>query len=516
MTAGLFRTVLTLLAALTVFAATPVRAEWLKAETEHFVIVGDTSNRAISEYARKVERFHAMLARFLPPERDDGLLQPKLWIYLAEGRDDLQTIWPEVRRGVGGFYSRSDDRIYAVVDVTNEESDYTLFHEYAHHYMFQYHNKAYPGWFVEGFAEYFAPSDMRMGRIRYGLYREGRIYSLQQRNAWVPMDDVLRSRLPPGSAERGAAYYAQAWLLTHYMLGAPERHQQFQGYLTAVARGDDPIDALAANIGRTPDQLGTDIRSYLGRGITVFTLQEALPNATVTVTPLPRSTGAVIWLDLRSARGLGDDGAALVAQAQGIVDRNPDDRLPLVTLAKLQRKSGELAAARTTLERVIALQPEDAEARWLMGSVLTALADEADDDAQRLQLRRQAMTHLGAGYEADPLDYRIYLAMLKNRQEALGFPSDNDVVIAESAFRMAPQLGTTAFEVARLLMRKERYLDAVYVLGPLANNPHGGESLAPVRQLLAEAREKAGLNAIELETAPEAPETEAAEAVAAG
>lgn len=151
-------------------------------------------------------------------------MAPKLWIYLADGRDDLQEIWPGVGRGVAGFYSRSDDRIYAVVDNTGEGSDHTLFHEYAHHYMFQYHSAVYPGWFVEGFAEYFAPSDMRMGQIRYGLHNPGRIYSLNQRNDWVPMDDVLRSRLTGNSARRGAAYYAQAWLLTHYMLGAPERH----------------------------------------------------------------------------------------------------------------------------------------------------------------------------------------------------------------------------------------------------------------------------------------------------
>jgi tetratricopeptide (TPR) repeat protein len=501
---NLLKAVALMIGAALLFTAAPAKAEWLKAETEHFVIVGDTSNRAISEYARKVERFHAMLFRFLPPDNDD-VIAPKLWIYLADGRDDMQEIWPGIGRGVGGFYSRSDERIYAVVDVTNEDSDHTLFHEYAHHYMFQYHNTVYPGWFVEGFAEYFAPSDMRMGRIRYGLYREGRIYSLNQTNSWVPMDDVLRSRLTGNSAQRGAAYYAQAWLLTHYLLGAPERHAQLQGYLIAIARGDDPIEALEVNIGRTPDELGAEMRSYMRRGITTFTLQEALPNATPAVTSLPRSTGDAIWLDLRSARPLGDDGPALVAQARAVVDRYPNDRLPLVTLAKLQRKTDDLAGARATLEHAMTLTPDDAEVRWLMGAVLTRQSEDIEEDETRRQLRRQALAHLNAAYEADPLDYRIYLAMLENRREAANYPSDNDVVIAESAFRLAPQLGTTAVEAARLLMAKDRYLDAAYVLGPLANNPHGGDSLASVRSLLAEAREKAGLSAVSTEAPPEAP-----------
>jgi hypothetical protein len=500
---SILKTIGLAMTALVVLAASPARAEWLRAETEHFVIVGDTSRGAISDYARKVERFHAMLARFLPPEQDD-VIAPKLWIYLADGRNDMREIWPAIRNGVAGFYSRNDDRIFAVVDINNPDSDTTLFHEYGHHYMFQHHNKAYPGWFVEGFAEYFAPSDMGISRIRYGLYRPGRIYSLNQTNSWVPMEELLRSRPTGNSARRGAAYYAQAWLLTHYMLGAPERHAQLQHYLAAVAGGVEPIDALAAHIGRTPDELMGDLLSYMSGGITVYTLQETLPRAEVAVTSLPRSTGEVVWLDLRSARPLGEDGAALQAQAQAVADRHPDDRLPAVVLAKLQRENEDYDGARRTLEAVLATRPDDAEARWLMGAVLIDQANASEDDAAELQLRRQALTHLAAAYEADPLDYRIYLAMLRNRQGAPGFPTDNDVTIAESAWRLAPQLGSTAFEAAQLLMHRDRYADAVYVLTPLANNPHGGDSLAPVRTLLAEARDKAGLPPLSTDAPPDA------------
>lgn len=490
-------------AALSMFAAAPARAEWLRAETDHFVIIGDTGRGTITEYARKVERFHSLLAIFQPPEQND-VVAPKLWIYLADGRPDMRQVWPTISEHVGGFYSRNDDRIFAVVDTDNEGSDTTLFHEYGHHYMYQYHNAAYPGWFVEGFAEYFAPSEMGMRRVRYGLYNPGRLYSLQDTNNWVPMEDVLRSRLTLTSARRGAAYYAQAWLLTHYMLGDPERRAQMSSYLAAVARGEEPIDALATHIGRTPDQLRRELRSYLSSGITVYTLQQALPEAAVTVTSLPRSTGDVVWLDLRSARTLGDDGPALVARARASATRNPGDRLPAVVLAKLQRETEDLDGARRTLEPVLAAWPEDAEAQWLMGVVLSEQADATEDDAARRALTRQARTHLAAAYEADPLDYRIYLALLRNRRGAPGFPTDNDVTIAESAWRLAPQIGTTAFEAAQLLMYKERYLEAAYVLAPLANNPHGGDSLAAVRTLLAEAREKAGLEPVSGEAPPDA------------
>lgn len=54
------------------------------------------------------------------------------------------------------------------------------------------------------------------------------------------------------------------------------------------------------------------------------------------------------------------------------------------------------------------------------------------------------------------------------------------------------------------MMYKERYLEAAHILAPLANNPHGGDSLTSVRTLLAEAREKAGLEPVSGEAPPDA------------
>ena len=79
--ANTVRSLAVALAALVAFAS-PARAEWLRAETEHFVIVGDTSRGEISEYARKVERFDALLRMFLPPTNDD-VIPPDLIAHTA-------------------------------------------------------------------------------------------------------------------------------------------------------------------------------------------------------------------------------------------------------------------------------------------------------------------------------------------------------------------------------------------------------------------------------------------------
>jgi len=94
--------------ATTAFGPGLARAEWLKAETEHFVIYGDTSDGEIREYARKVERFHAMMERFMPPRNAD-IVAPKLPIYITEGLPQMRQIAPSMPDTVAGLYSRQHD-----------------------------------------------------------------------------------------------------------------------------------------------------------------------------------------------------------------------------------------------------------------------------------------------------------------------------------------------------------------------------------------------------------------------
>lgn len=478
------------------------RADWLRAETEHFVVHGDMSEGELREYARKVERFHAMMERFMPPSRTE-IVAPKLAIYVTDGMTDMRRIWPTIPNTVGGFYTRGYEGIYAVADQRQGDGDTTLFHEYAHHYMFQHQNEAYPGWFVEGFAEYFAPSDMRMGQIEYGLWRQGRLNSLANANSWVPMEDILRSRLQMRSAQSGAAYYAQAWLLTHYMLGSPERNRQMSAYLGAVMRGADPVEALLEHVGKTPDQLERDMRSYFHTGMTTYKLQEALPVAEVTVSPMPRSAGDVLFLNLRASREVTEaDRAQLLREARTAAERHPGDRLATFTLARVQRAVGDLDGAQSTLEGLVATAPRDSEALWLLATVLLDRADKIDVAAEAMGLKRQANAHLSIAYDVDPLDFRIYRALARNRRGATNYPTESDLAVLESAYALAPQLPSNGIDYARALMARDRHLEAVVVLAPLANNSHGGDSLRPVRELLAEARLGAGLAPLTTGTPP--------------
>lgn len=465
--------------------AAPAHAEWLKAESAHFVVYADESEADLRSYVRKVERFDALMTLFYPVAGQGE--RPKLHIYIADGIDELRQIAPGLGSGVGGFYSADDGRVFAVVDRTRSDGDHTLFHEYTHHFMFYTASAAYPGWFIEGFAEYYATAEVEPNRARIGLPNEGRLYALAQSNGWVPMEDVLRSRTSGLVAGQMPGYYAQSWALTHYMFADPQRTRQLGAYLGQVARGVDPITALTGTIDRTPAQLQDDVRRHLN-GMRYNTLAQPFPDAEVTVTRLPRSARDLIWLDLRLDDDIRqEDRAAVRDEVRRVAARHPGDRLAALCLARAEMLNDDPAAAQAILAPFAGDDSTDADALRFMARALMQQADDLDDEAAADALYGQARTLLARAYRQDPMDYRIIYAIAENRRHGPGYPNDNDLDTLAVAVELAPQVMDVRYAAAQAFMARRRYAEAIAYLNPVANNPHGGERLQPARDLLAEA-----------------------------
>ena len=303
----------------------------------------------------------------------------------------MEKAYPGIGASVGGYYSPNSARIHAVVDTDAISGDMVLFHEYAHHFMFQMRSNAYPSWFVEGFAEYYATADVRPDRIQFGRHHPGRINSLSGApNTWARMEDVLTWRYTASGRYRASSYYAQAWAMTHYFMSTPERTRMLGQYLTAVVGGQDSVAAMQAATGRTPAQLQTDVRLYASGPIAVLTPQIDIPEPEVTVTSLSPAASDMAWIDLRldrtpvkqkppdddgteqseaekarearEAREEAEHRADLIRQAFAAAERYPGDRMALLVEARAHRLSDDPEAAFTALEPLLAEDSADVDA----------------------------------------------------------------------------------------------------------------------------------------------------------
>lgn len=488
-------------------AASPAHAEWLRAESSHFIVYGDVGEGDLRNYVRKVERFDSLLRLYYPVanDREAG----KLEIFLAHGIDDLRKVSPGLSSGIAGFYTGDVDRIFAIVDLSRSEGDNTLLHEYGHHFMRANMPGAYPGWFTEGFAEYYSTADLTPTRIRVGLPSPGRMNSLTMGlNSWASMDGVLggRTKIPP---RQGHSYYAQAWAMTHYFMSTPERRQQMSHYLRATMTGADSIASLQASTGMTPDQLQRAVHGYVAGRINYSILQQTFTPAEVTIAPMSRSARDLVWLDLRMDRLNPEGKGEAIAQVRERAARYPGDAFAAIVLAKAEIQDEHWEAAQAAVASLVAAETPNTEALRLTAIAMMRRADaDGFDPAEKVAQYRDARRLLARAVQADATDYRIYLGLDETRRGAAGYPTDNDLNVLLAAEEYAPQVDQVRFLTAQALVNRGIYQQAVEILAPVASNPHGGEGMQSARNLLALARQRGGMAQVDTPELPVAEETD--------
>jgi hypothetical protein len=147
---------------------TPASAEWRRAESEHFIVYSDARESTLRDYVRKLELFDRVLRIEVSAQQETVR---KLPIFLVGGENALRQIHPYLPRNTAGVYVPSSEDIFAVA-IRNQEDDYML-HEYVHHVMFQNFAGAYPAWLIEGFAEYYAATEVDDDAILIGGFNTG-------------------------------------------------------------------------------------------------------------------------------------------------------------------------------------------------------------------------------------------------------------------------------------------------------------------------------------------------------
>ena len=154
----------------------PAHAEWQEASSDHFVIYGDEKEKALTRFAQRLERFHAAMAFVYKTAPTKPSPSNRVTVFVVDSAADVRKVTGTSNRFVAGMYIPRAGASVAVIphlrgasqsELTGET---TLYHEYAHHFMTtSLSSRAYPRWFVEGFAEFFAAARFKQdGTLQLG------------------------------------------------------------------------------------------------------------------------------------------------------------------------------------------------------------------------------------------------------------------------------------------------------------------------------------------------------------
>ena len=213
-----------ILVALAMVFATSAHATWYEATSNNFVVYSEGSEQEARDFAARLERFRFVLKTFRPIE--EGRASARLRVFLlpdagavgrmAGGADVAGYYVPDARglmlvgtRHKIGNHDDPRSMEDSTADIPDPED--ILFHEYTHHFTFQYFPATYPVWYSEGFAEFWGKTAILPGDVvEVGAPADHR-YSTFRYLGWLPLDQLLRAH---NYAELGVKQEGGFWSAT--------------------------------------------------------------------------------------------------------------------------------------------------------------------------------------------------------------------------------------------------------------------------------------------------------------
>jgi hypothetical protein len=463
---------------LSLFMAAPAQAKWLVAETEHFRLHEDTSENRIRERAALLEDYRSLLVSMTNVGEADRAPAPRLNVYVLKNIADARP-FGKLGANVAGIYIANPGGVAAFAN-NGVLGIATVLHEYAHHFMLAAGSTAYPAWYVEGFAEYFMTAEFRPEKVEFGNYNNIRAAWLV-RGLWLPLEKVLARSFRPKSSDEVAMFYAQSWLLTHYLYRVEGEGPKLQAYLRAVAQGADAVEAFKTHIGPNLGSFQSKLKAYLtSRRLTysVFKRPAATPASVQIATLSPAANDLLMPLvglelapDIAPVR---ESAAQIITKAAA---KHPDDPMAARALALLALRFGKPEDAAARLDTLLEATPEDPTLLLWRAQSLPQ-ATPAD--------RAQALRYLVKSYKANPDDWRTLRAYALARGAHTQKLSENDLDVLSLAWELAPQVDELALDLAIAFAHADKLPQAARVLAAPAANPHGS-ALKPFAQRLLEA-----------------------------
>ncbi len=353
-----------LLLACSVLFCTKTRADtWNQIRSAHFVANTDAGADRGRQLVLHFEQMRAIFGQLIL-RRQINIPVP-LTIIAFRGSDQMQEHVP-VFQGkavdLSGFFVGRPDRDFIVLDLSAGDRWTTVVHEYAH-MLLDSNYPATPLWFDEGFADYFSTIEVLREGVEIGKPPQGYM-DLLGKSKWIPLAELLQ--VQPDSktynlSDRRSLFYAQCWVLVHYLFDTQKLPQAGQ-YFGLVENQHLPAEqAVQQAFGMNSQQLEQEVRNYYrSPQATYRTLKLPLDiNNSNTYTAdkiAPVDVQAMladldVHMDAHQQRG--------IEVLQGLLQQHPDNELALRSLGYAYLQKDDLDRAAQYFEQAAKLNAPD-------------------------------------------------------------------------------------------------------------------------------------------------------------
>ncbi|MDB6124528.1 MAG: repeat-containing protein [Pedosphaera sp.] len=327
-----------------------VQRNWFETRTASFNIYSCASTQEVSRLAARLEQFREAYSNLAGT---NAVASPSIVVMAFPDHKSMEPYLPLYQGkpvSLAAFFHRGSDENLIVLGLSDHGPDSmeVIFHEYTH-LLLRHNDRIWPIWLKEGMAEIYSTFDASGHGARIGLPISHHLRLLSQKS-FMPLKELFavdHDSPQYNEQEHQGIFYAEAWLLTHYlMLGDnPGLKARFGQLTTLLRQGQKPEQAFTNAFQVTLPQMEAQLHRYLERG-----RFEPLPLLVKADLSAPRSmvrrgitpSETSYWLGNELLRVNRPDAAEpLFTQAQKLAPTSPLPYEGLGMLAAQRKKSEE-------------------------------------------------------------------------------------------------------------------------------------------------------------------------------
>src|ERR1051325_2444114 len=244
------------------------RDTWTTVRSKNFTLVGNASEKDIRTVANRLEQFRTVFGLLFPTISLNSPVPTTVVVF----KNDNSFKPYKVNQDEAGYFQAGEDVNY--IALTNEHFSTAqpfrvIFHEYVHLLVNNTMGSTVPLWFNEGLAEYYSTFDLKDDdrRVLLGNLIDGHVFYLRQ-NAFLPLRTLFAvDHKSPyyNEGNKMNIFYAESWMLTHYLLQGEQqkRRPQLARFVELLGSGIKIEDAFQQAFQLDLDVFEKDFKSYI-------------------------------------------------------------------------------------------------------------------------------------------------------------------------------------------------------------------------------------------------------------
>lgn len=241
---------------------------WFEARTPHFHTYSCGITQQVARLAARLEQFRVAYEALAGTQ---AVSSPPIEVIALPDHESLKNFVPLYQGqpiNLSGFFHRGSDENLIVLSLaeTGAGALETIFHEYAH-LLLRRNQQFWPMWLNEGMADIYATFEVtgdhgvRIGKAQ-PIYL--RILAEQALMPLPALFAVAHDSPDYNERDRQGIFYAESWLLTHYLMVGSPAHRLHFGQLTRLLRqGQTPEQSFTNAFGTPAAAMEKELRGYL-------------------------------------------------------------------------------------------------------------------------------------------------------------------------------------------------------------------------------------------------------------